>query len=445
MSIIETPYGSFPEEYQIDKLEDLCVKQIGIQTGPFGSQLHNSDYVSIGTPILTVEHLGENRILHEEIPKVSDQDRERLSRYSLKKGDIVFSRVGSVDRRSLVREGEEGWLFSGRCLRVRPDPEKLDSIFLSYLMGLPSFKEYIRKIAVGATMPSLNTEILSDIPICYPQLPTQHAIARILGSLDDKIELNRQMNETLEAMARAIFKSWFVDFDPVRAKGEGRDTGLPPEIAALFPDGFDEIDGREVPRGWGVGKLSDVVGINDKSINQNYPFSNIDYIEISSVLEGKLDSVISINREEAPSRAQRLVNHGDTIWSGVRPNRKSYLFIQKPKENLVVSTGFVILSPKKIPPSYLYSWVTTESFVDYLTANADGSAYPAVRADHFGDAEILLPPEKILVEFERNVAPLRAQIHHNDEQSRTLAQIRDALLPKLMSGEITIHSGVSND
>ena len=117
---IETIYGAFRHDFQIDLLSDLCISRNGIQTGPFGSQLHKRDYVQVGTPIITVEHLGENRILHTDLPRVSDDDRDRLSRYTLRQGDIVFSRVGSVDRRSLVREEEEGWLFSGRCLRVRP-------------------------------------------------------------------------------------------------------------------------------------------------------------------------------------------------------------------------------------------------------------------------------------------------------------------------------------
>jgi type I restriction enzyme S subunit len=181
-----------------------------------------------------------------------------------------------------------------------------------------------------------------------------------------------------------------------------------------------------------------VVGINERSISQEYPFTQIDYVEISSVTKGRLESSITVDLIEAPSRAQRLVTHGDTIWSGVRPNRESYLFIQHPKENLVVSTGFVVLTPQKIPPTYLFSWVTTGDFVDYLTVNADGSAYPAVRAEHFANADLLIPSKEVLAEFEKIVAPMRAKIHSNEQQSRSLAQIRDALLPKLMSGEITI-------
>ena len=199
---IETDYGPFRRGVQVDLLSNLCASKNGIQTGPFGSQLHQRDYVPAGTPIITVEHLGQNRIVHQDLPCVSDDDRRRLSKYALRKGDIVFSRVGSVDRRSLVREPEEGWLFSGRCLRVRPDPNRIDPAYLSYFFGLPTFQEYIRSIAVGATMPSLNTQILSDLSIVYPSLTEQRAIAHVLGTLDDKIELNRRMNETLEQMAR---------------------------------------------------------------------------------------------------------------------------------------------------------------------------------------------------------------------------------------------------
>ena len=218
MKNTDTVYGSFSSGFKESLLVDLCVSESGIQTGPFGSQLHQKDYVPFGTPIMTVEHLGENRIIHQDLPRVSDFDRDRLSKYTLRRGDIVFSRVGSVDRRGLVRESEEGWLFSGRCLRVRPDPTKIDPGYLSYFFGLATFKEYVRSIAVGATMPSLNTQILSSLPIIHPSMPEQRTIAHFLGTLDNKIELNRRMTETFEVMARALFKDWFVDFGPVRAK-----------------------------------------------------------------------------------------------------------------------------------------------------------------------------------------------------------------------------------
>lgn len=417
---IETPYGSFPDDNNLDPLQDLCLKKIGIQTGPFGSQLHNSDYVSEGIPILTVEHLGENRILHENLPRVTEADRQRLSRYSIKKGDIIFSRVGSVDRRALVRDEEDGWLFSGRCLRIRPDPEKLDSVFLSYLMGLPSFKDYIRKIAVGATMPSINTEILSNVPICYPPLPIQHRIAHILGSLDDKIELNRQMNETLEAMARAIFKSWFVDFDPVRAKAKSRQpAGMDAETAALFPDGFEEVDGREVPRGWKLDTLGNVMVLTygealKKENRQQGPIpvygSNGQIGWHDKKLSGGPGIIIG-----------RKGNPGIVTWSET--------------DFFAIDTTFYII-PKKSNLSlfYLYHELQRQ---DLQSLSAD-SAVPGLNRTLVYLSKILIPPSDIQEKFDLLLGVLNKYKYNNEDQSRTLAQIRDVFLPKLMGGEISV-------
>ena len=160
-------YGRFSSEFEYSQLFQLCIEKNGVQTGPFGSQLHKEDYVAQGTPIISVEHLGDNRIIHIDTPFVTDDDKNRLQKYQMKEGDIIFSRVGSVDRRALVRKDEDGWLFSGRCLCVRVDKTKINPTYLSYFFGLESFKKYIRGIAVGATMPSINTKILSDVPFYF--------------------------------------------------------------------------------------------------------------------------------------------------------------------------------------------------------------------------------------------------------------------------------------
>ena len=191
-----------------------------VQTGPFGSQLHQSDYKAIGTPIITVEHLGDNRIMDSNLPLVGDEDKERLKKYTLKKGDVVFSRVGSVDRCAFVHEKQDGWMFSGRLLRVRAKENAVNSRFLSFYFCQESFKDTIRMIAVGATMPSINTEILSNVEILLPPLPEQRAIAGVLSSLDDKIDLLHRQNKTLEGMAAALWRKMFVEeADPGWKKG----------------------------------------------------------------------------------------------------------------------------------------------------------------------------------------------------------------------------------
>ena len=222
------------EEY---KLSDIAE----VRTGPFGSQLHNEDYVSTGTPIVTVEHLGNRRFSKQNLPLVSDDDKKRLSKYLLQEGDIVFSRVGSVDRCSYVTSAENDWLFSGRCLRVRCG-NNCHPLFLYYYFCKESVKQYIKSIAVGATMPSINTKLMAEIPILLPKLEEQRCIADILSSFDDKIELNRRINDNLEQQAQALFKSWFVDFEPFRG-GEFVDSEL-----GLIPKGWRVVSLGEVTK-----------------------------------------------------------------------------------------------------------------------------------------------------------------------------------------------------
>ena len=169
-----------------------------IQTGPFGSQLHKEDYVDMGTPIVTVEHLGNRVFTEQNLPRVSDEDKARLSKFILVEGDMVFSRVGSVDRCSYVDAAHDGWMFSGRCLRVRPNSE-IDPLFLYYFFCLEETKQFVRNIAVGATMPSINTKLLGEVEITYPPLANQKKIAGILSAFDTKIEVNQKINDNLAA------------------------------------------------------------------------------------------------------------------------------------------------------------------------------------------------------------------------------------------------------
>ncbi len=184
-----------------------------VQTGPFGSQLLNEQYISGGTPIITVEHIKDFRISHQDYPSVTEEDRKRLEKYSLNAGDIVFSRVGSVDLSALVEEEQDGWLFSSRMLRVRPKGKEVDPLFLSYYFRLYGVRKYINNVAVGTTMPSINTSILSSIPVSLPPYIVQIGIGRVLQRLDQKIALLRRQNQTLGKTAQTLFKHWFIDFE----------------------------------------------------------------------------------------------------------------------------------------------------------------------------------------------------------------------------------------
>lgn len=172
-----------------------------VQTGPFGSQLHKEDYVTNGTPIVTVEHLGQKTFTTQNLPCVSAKDKMRLAKYTMRSGDIIFSRVGSVDRCSFATENNNGWLFSGRCLRLRVADVDVNSEYLYYYFCQEAVKELIRNHAVGATMPSLNTKLLSELPFSYPGKEQQTKIVSLLSDIDAKIERNASINQNLEKRA----------------------------------------------------------------------------------------------------------------------------------------------------------------------------------------------------------------------------------------------------
>ncbi|NQZ57825.1 MAG: restriction endonuclease subunit S [Lentisphaeraceae bacterium] len=440
---ILTEYGRIGKAFSKANLSDLCVGKGGVQTGPFGSQLHKEDYVDVGTPIITVEHLGDNRINHIDAPMVSEEDKKRLVKYSLTEGDIVFSRVGSVDRRALVRAEESGWLFSGRCLRVRVDKSIIDPKYLSHFFGFEGFKEHIRSIAVGATMPSINTKILSEIPIYFPPLAEQKRIAHILGSLDDKIEVNRKMNETLEAMAQALFKSWFVDFDPVfdnalaagneipeelREKAERRRAVLAgngeakesathsSELNALFPSEFELSDEMGwVPKGWEVKLIEDLFELHRgfdlptaKRIEGPYP------IYSSGGIHGSHDEF----KIEPPGVI--------TGRSGVLGN--VFLSLEK---YWPLNTSLYIREFRAAGAYYSYFLLKT---FDFSSLNS-GSAVPSLNRNTVHSTSSVIPDKSVLDKFEDFSRGQFTKMAKNQKQQESLTQLRDTLLPKLLSGE----------
>ena len=427
---IESVYGFVNDDLQIELLEKLCPPS-GIQTGPFGSLLHKKDYQPFGTPIITVEHLGENRIIHYDLPRVSDADKERLSRYVMQKGDIIFSRVGSVDRRALVRDEENGWLFSGRCLRVRPDPSKINPEYLSWFFGLEAFKDYIRRIAVGATMPSLNTELLSKVPIFFPPLPEQRAIAEVLGSLDDKIALNRRMNQTLEALAQAIFKSWFIDFEPVRAKMEGSTpAGMDAETAALFPDSMD----GDVPSGWRKESLDQIAHFLNGLALQKYPPIGDKFLPVIKIAQLRTENTDGADKASASILKEYIIDNGDilfswsgsldvVIWCGGKGALNQHLFK---------------VTSEKYPKWFYYYWILHHLQGFQAIAAGKATTMGHIQRHHLSEAKVIVPDTGLLREMDKAIAPLLEKIILNKLESNTLANLRDTLLPKLLSGEVTV-------
>ena len=400
-----------------DLADDITVGFVGSMT---------QEYVESGIPFLRSKNVEPYRINLDDLCYVSSEFHQKIKKSALSPGDVVIVRTGKPGAAAIIPESFPVANCSDLVI-VRPSP-KLDRNFLIYYLNSIAVR-HINSRLVGAVQQHFNIGAARELKIHCPPIEEQQEIASVLTSLDRKISNLRQQNETLEAIAQTLFKHWFVDFE------------FPNENGKPYKSSGGEMvrsELGEIPAGWHIGKLGDVVNVNAKSISNGYKHTNIEYIDISSVGIGNLEGTSSYRLKDAPSRARRLVTHGNVIWSGVRPNRKSYLFISHPPDNLVVSTGFITLTPNLIPSSYLYSWVTTDSFVEYLTFNASGSAYPAVKAEHFEIADVLLPEKLILNKFHGVVDTMREKIYQNALQIQTLTKTRDVLLPKLMSGKLRI-------
>ena len=389
-------------EWTVCKLADIAE----VQTGPFGSQLKNEQYITGGTPVVTARHINNFRITEFNYPSVKDEDKNRLTKYILKTGDIVFTRVGSVDLSAWVKPSQNGWMFSSRMLRVRPNSE-VHSRFLGYFFQQKQFREYILNIAPGVTTPSINTEILQGIIISFPPLPVQKAIASVLSSLDDKIDLLYRQNKTLEAMAETLFRQWFVE---------------------------------EAQEDWPTVKLGDYVKTNVSSISRDFPLSEISYLDTGSLNEGKIDGFQCFNLTGAPSRAKRIVKHNDVLISTVRPNQKHYGIIKNPEDDIIVSTEFCVITCEKLNPHFVYIFLTNNDMTEYLHSIAEGStlAYPSLKPSDIENLEFQIAPQKKLMEFEKYVDNAWDKIEYNHNQLIILEKLRDSLLPKLMSGEVKI-------
>jgi type I restriction enzyme S subunit len=359
-------------------------------------------------------------------------------------GDLLFSWSGqpetSID--AFWWRGPEGWL-NQHVFRVTP-ADGIDPTFFYYLL------RYLKSNFVGIARNKQTTGLghvtkrdLENIEAAYPELPEQRAIAHILGTLDDKIELNRRMSETLEAMARALFKSWFVDFDPVRAKVEGRWRkgeslpGLPAHLYDLFPERFVDSELGEIPEGWEAGTLGDFSALNPEVWTSQTRPPEIKYVDLSNTKWGRIELVTTHQASDAPSRAQRVLRAGDTIVGTVRPGNGSYALISEP--GLTGSTGFAVLRPTGARyAEFVYLTATGADNIDTLAHLADGAAYPAVRPEVVAATPIVRPTDEVLGRFSGVAGPLLAKIAHSDMESRTLAALRDALLPNLISGELRV-------
>ena len=393
----------------------------------------------VGYPYVAIPQLQSGRINIAEARRITcEHFAEWTKKAKPTANDVVLSRRCNPGETAFVQSGLEFALGQNLVL-LRADGQRVYPPFLRWLVRGPEWWEQIGKfINVGAVFDSLRCADVPKFELRIPPEAEQRAIAHILGTLDDKIELNRRMNETLEAMARALFQSWFVDFDPVRAKAEGCDPGLPKPLADLFPGSFEDSELGEVPKGWKVGTLADLGSLNPESWSTESRPATLQYVDLSNTKWGRIEHVTTYARDNAPSRAQRVLRPGDTIVGTVRPGNGAYVLVAD--NGLTGSTGFAVLRPQR--PEYVefvYLAATTPENIEALAHLADGGAYPAVRPDVVASTKVVRAPHAVIAAFSRAALPSLVRMGTCKRESRSIASLRDALLPKLISGELRSH------
>ena len=410
-------------------LGDIAISQ----TGPFGSQLHEEDYVSEGTPIVTVEHLGDINFTHQNLPFVSEADTKRLSKYILIEGDIVFSRVGSIDRNVYVDKNHEGWMFSGRCIRVRADKNKVNPRYLSYYFKQNSFKKMMMNLAVGATMPSLNTKIMNSIELDLLPRENQDKIANILSAIDDKIQINNQINQELEAMAKTLYDYWFVQFDfPDQNGNPYKSSGgkmiYNPELK------------REIPEGWGVEKIEDIAqtgsGGTPKSTNSSYyTDGEVPWINSGELSQTVITSTSNFITEEGLKNSNAKLFPSGTIlvaMYGATAGKVSFLAFEASTNQAICA---IMLSDVRMR-YYLKNVI--EDLYQYLVNLSTGSARDNLSQDMIKNIKVVIPSNEILDRYYYFSNNIIKELTKKQQENEQLIQLRDWLLPMLMNGQVKV-------
>lgn len=418
------------------------------QIGPFGKALTPEEYTETGVPLLRGVNVNRGRFYDDGFVFVSEETANRLSKFESYPGDVLLVHKGTLGQIGLMPKSRKypRYLMGNSMLRVRCHPEKLIPEYLYYWLSSPEGQHYLfsRVSQVGVPQIQRPLTTLREASLPVPPLPEQKAIARILSSLDDKIELNRRMNETLEAMARAIFKDWFVDFGPTRAKMSGRAAYLPEHIWSLFPEAIDPE--TNLPQGWEVKKLFEITskigsGATPRGGSKIYIDEGVALIRSQNVYDSEFrwQGLARITEEIAEQLRNVIVEPQDILLNITGDSILRTCIVDPTVLPARVNQHVAIIRAKvDIPYYYLHLYLLQDRIKNILLGFDTGATRKAVTKGQLELLPVLVPDEFSLEAF-RSITDLTfAKVQLNLIESRTLADLRDRLLPKLMSGEIRV-------
>jgi type I restriction enzyme, S subunit len=354
--------------------------------------------------------------------------------FNCDKGDVIVVARG-VGGTGDVKIVKERCFLTNLSIKITLNSDKADNQYVYYHY----LNSTLRHLDSGSAQSQITINDLNREPITLPPLADQKAIASILGALDDKIELNRRMNATLEGMARALFQSWFVDFDPVRAKLDGRKPeGMDKATAALFPDSFEESEAGQIPKGWGVSRLDEIASVmmGLSPDGESYNANGIGRPLINGPVEFGDYFPVKTKWTEA---ATRFAAEGDLIFC-VRGSTTGRRVVSDGEYGI----GRGVCAIRAIGGYHSFLYQTINIGLDRLLEKTTGSVFPSLSAPDIKGFSVLNPSKSIIEAYERTTKPLIQRIQQNHHQSRTLATLRDTLLPKLLSGELSVaHSTIT--
>lgn len=391
-----------------------------------------------GIPLITAKVVKGGRI---ETPNefIAPEDFDVwMTRGLPKGGDVVMTTEAPLGEVGQIHQLPVA--LAQRVVTMRGKAQILHNDYLLYALQSEAAQAQLRGRSSGTTVVGIKQSELRKVTLDLPPFDVQGEIAGVLKSLDDRIDLLRQTNITLESIAQALFKSWFIDFDPVRAKAEGREPeGMDAATAALFPAKYEKSELGLIPKGWQVGNLADLAELNARSWTARRVPAEVAYIDLAGVKANVFDTPQRFAFADAPSRARRELRAGDTLVGTVRPGNRSFGFIAEAEAGLTGSTGFAVLSPRKPDATaFIYLCATRDENIERLASLADGGAYPAVRPELVASTVCTLPENSVMTAFAAVAHPLLNSVAENARRAQTLADLRDTLLPRLISGKLRL-------
>jgi len=416
-----------------------------VEDGNHGEYRPRSDeFVDTGVAFIRAADMDSGRVLFRSAAKINPRARQRITKGIGKPGDVLLSHKGTVGKVALVPEDAPPYVCSPQTTFWRTlDEQVLDRKYLYAFLRSPMFHAQLATRAGETDMaPYVSLTSQRGLSVKLPPISEQRAIAHILGTLDDKIELNRRMSETLEAMARALFKSWFVDFDPVRAKAEGHDPGLPKEIADLFPSRLVESELGEIPEGWevkAIGDLAEIVGGSTPNTDRS------EYWERGAHHWVTPKDLSGLSVPVLLGTARKITDSGlAQIGSGLLPvgtvllsSRAPIGYLAIAEIPVAINQGFIAMKSRNGTSNlFLLRWA--EAAHDEIVSHANGSTFLEISKASFRPIRAVRPTVPVMNAFDRLVRPLYLNVVQRESESRTLAALRDSLLPKLIVGELRL-------